>query len=95
MRVDFYANLRTVAGGKSIYVDIPLPGTVRMALKAATDQRPALAEQIWRSPDQLYDHIRVFLNGRDSIFLPEGLDSTLNEADKLDVFPPVGGGSLM
>lgn len=95
MRVDFYATLRTVAGGKSVYVDLPLPGTVRMVLKAATDVRPALGEHIWQSPDQVYDHIRVFVNGRDATLLPDGLETALQETDKLDVFPPVGGGSKM
>lgn len=92
MEVNFYATLRTVVGGKTIWVDIPSQGTVREAIQAATRLRPALAEHIWRTPDHIYDHIRVFVNGRDATLLPQGMDTPLNPGDKLDIFPPVGGG---
>jgi molybdopterin converting factor small subunit len=39
------------------------------------------------------DHIHVFINGRQSIFLPQGLETAVTADDTLDVFPPVGGGS--
>ncbi len=92
MRVNFYATLRAPAGGKT--VELPLvQGTPACAvLEAVTGPRPELAAEIWQSPGQLKEHIHVFINGRQSIFLPEGLQTPLDADATLDVFPPVGGG---
>jgi molybdopterin synthase sulfur carrier subunit len=40
----------------------------------------------------LFEHIHVFVNGRQSVFLPMGLETLVSSEDVLDVFPPVGGG---
>jgi molybdopterin synthase sulfur carrier subunit len=40
----------------------------------------------------LYSHIHIFVNGRDSTFLEDSLDSVLEPGDVISIFPPVGGG---
>ncbi len=92
MRVNFYATLRAPAGGKT--VEIPLArGTPACAvLEAVTGSRSGLAAEIWQAPGVLKEHIHVFINGRQSNFLPEGLQTPLDDDATLDVFPPVGGG---
>jgi len=95
MYVNFYADLRTLAGGKTFQVDIAVPATARAVLENVTGSRPDLAEKIWHTPGELYDHIHVFINGRQSTFLPQGLDTPLELNDTLDVFPPVGGGLVL
>ncbi len=92
MRVNFYATLRELAGGKTVVVDPATPVTARTALKAVTDIRPKLAEKVWDAAGQLTDYIHVFVNGRQSEYLPQGLDTPITEQDALDIFPPVGGG---
>jgi molybdopterin converting factor small subunit len=92
MHVNFYATLRQLAGGKTIEVSLPTPTPVLRVLQAATQNKPGLAEEMWQSPDALKSHIKVFMNGRQSVHLPQGLDTLLNADDTLDVFPPVGGG---
>ncbi len=92
MRVNFYATLRAPAGGKTVEVDCGASITARLALEKVTSTRPDLAAEIWQSPGELKDHIHVFINGRQSIFLPRGMDTPVQENDTLDVFPPVGGG---
>jgi molybdopterin synthase sulfur carrier subunit len=94
MRVNFYADLRPLAGGKTVTVDLNTPMTARQALESITHTRPALAEKIWQSTGVLFEHIHVFINGRQSVFLPQGMETPLEPATDLDVFPPVGGGSL-
>lgn len=93
MRVNLYADLRAVAGRKEFDVDLPAPATARVVLESLTAAHPALAQKIWQASGEPFDHIHVFINGRQSIFLPQGLDTCLGSSDTLDVFPPVGGGS--
>ncbi len=92
MQINFYADLRPLAGGKTVDVIGDAPMTVRAALESVTSARPALGEKIWQAPGELFDHIHVFVNGRQSVFLLSGLETPLQSGDTLDVFPPVGGG---
>ncbi|CAG0947072.1 hypothetical protein ANRL1_03630 [Anaerolineae bacterium] len=93
MQVNFYADLRPLAGGKTVDLNVSAPVTARQALASITRTRPALAEKIWTASGELYDHIHVFINGRQSVFLPQGMETPVQAEDTLDVFPPVGGGS--
>jgi molybdopterin synthase sulfur carrier subunit len=36
--------------------------------------------------------IRILLNGRHVIHLPDGLDTELKEGDEIALFPPIAGG---
>ena len=92
MQINFYADLRALVGRKTIEVKPVGSMTARQALESVTNPRPALAERIWQAPSAPYDHIHVFINGRQSVFLPQGLDTPLEADAELDVFPPVGGG---
>jgi molybdopterin synthase sulfur carrier subunit len=92
MHVNFYATLRPLAGGKVIDVSLAAPARVLGVLQAATKDKPALADAMWQSPGILKDHIKVFINGRQSVHLPYELETILQLDDALDVFPPVGGG---
>lgn len=92
MRVNFYATLRPLAGGKVIEVDVTTPARVLDVLQSATKTKPELAAAMWESPGVLKDHIKVFVNGRQSVHLPEELETLVQLQDTLDVFPPVGGG---
>ena len=92
MRINFYADLRPAAGAKTLDVPVHAPITARQALESVTDTRPELAKKIWQSNGSLFQHIHVFVNGRQSVFLPLGMDTPVASDDALDVFPPVGGG---
>ena len=92
MVINFYATLRLAAGRKQVEVDLSESCTVLGALELATRDRPALGAEIWEAPGRLFDYIHVFINGRESVFLPQQLNTLLSAADEVDVFPPVGGG---
>lgn len=93
MRVNFYATLRQLAGGKTVEVAVTGALTARRALKEATRANSELDAEVWHPSGDLKEHIKVFINGRQSLFVPNGLDAQVGEDDTLDVFPPVGGGS--
>jgi molybdopterin synthase sulfur carrier subunit len=92
MRINFYADLRPAAGAKTLDVAVHASMTARQALESVPEARPELAKKIWQSTGSLFEHIHVFVNGRQSVFLPLGLDTLVAAEDALDVFPPVGGG---
>ncbi len=92
MRINFYATLRQLVGGKTVEVQAPPPSTtVLTALEAVTHEHQDLAGELWRAPGMLKEHIHVFVNGREISFL-NGLETAVSDRDTLDVFPPVGGG---
>lgn len=92
MHVNFYATLRPIVGGKTVDVPLTAPQSARAILEMVTDKRNELAQEIWHAPGELNEHIKVFINGRQSVHLPQGLNTILQLDDTLDVFPPVGGG---
>ncbi len=92
MIVHFYATLREVVGRRQ--VDIPLApgGTLRQLIADMVKLYPGLHQEILDSHGNLYNHIHIFVNGRESSFLKDNLDSILEPGDILSIFPPVGGG---
>jgi len=92
MIVNYYATLRQVVGCRQ--ADIPLPpgGTLRQLITAMVKLYPGLKKEMLDSQGNLYSHIHFFVNGRESNFLKDSLDSVLEPGDILSIFPPVGGG---
>lgn len=93
IHINLYATLRAAADGKVIQVELISPFTVRDALNYASTVKPKLKEEFWDANGEMRDYIKVFVNGRQTLYLPGGLDTVLQPDDTLDVFPPVGGGS--
>ncbi len=92
MQVRFYATLRFITGHRMVEVDLEPGDTVRRLLFRLADRFPALAKELWDATGSLSHYIHVFVNGREVKYLPDGLDTPLQEQDRLDVFPPVAGG---
>ena len=92
MQVYFYANLRQIVGGKTARFD--LPGQVRLSsvMAAVVERYPALHDLLFTESGVLRQQVHLFVNGRDVLYLPEGFETTLLAEDRLDIFPPVGGG---
>ena len=68
------------------------PGdTVRAAIQQVLERYPVLAPHLMNDDQELVDHVHVFLNGR-NVRLLDGLESVIQEGQRLDIFPPVGGG---
>jgi len=92
MRVNFFATLRLVVGQKT--VDFPLPDgtTARELLAEIAKQYPAMRKEVYDGKGNLYEHIHVFVNGRDVLFLENAIDTPLYGTDTISVFPAIGGG---
>jgi len=92
MKVNFYATLRQIAGQKTIEFDLPVGITARHLLDAVLERFPHMRDELVDEDGQLYGHVHLFVNGRDSRFLEKQLETQIKAGDKVDMFPAVGGG---
>lgn len=92
MKVNFYATLRQIVGGKTADIPVEEGATVQQLLDEIISRYPALAPELLNDKGALYGHVHLFVNGRDSPFLDDGMDTVLNPDDTISVFPAVGGG---
>ncbi len=92
MKVNFYATYRPIVGGKTVEFDQDHGLTLRQLVQAIITRFPAMQRELLDDDGNLYSHVHIFVNGRDSVFLEQKLDTVLQADDVLNIFPPVGGG---
>jgi molybdopterin synthase sulfur carrier subunit len=92
MKVNFYATLRPIAGQKTIEFDLDEGITVQQLLDAVLHRFPQMRDALVNENGQLYGHVHLFVNGRDSRFLEDTVQTHIEVGDKVDLFPAVGGG---
>ncbi len=93
MNVNFYATLRLITGKKTLVLEhVPDGVTVRNILEECFKLYPALRAELMTADNNLHGHVHFFVNGRDVPYLADVLETRVTRADKLDVFPAVGGG---
>ncbi len=92
MKVNFFATLRQIVGGKTVEFPLEEGATVKQLLDEMIQKYPQLASELLDEQGKLYGHVHIFVNGRDSPFLEDGIDTVLKPDDNVSVFPAVGGG---
>lgn len=92
MKINFYATFRPIVGSKSITIPMPPGSTVSQLIQCIIEQYPALGPQLLSEDGKLFQHVHVFVNGRDAPYLPQAMETVLKSEDSIDIFPPVGGG---
>lgn len=85
------AQLRTVAGAKTVDVVVPQDGTVRDLLLGLFQANEPLASHILGDGGGLNPGIQMLVGGRHIDFL-QGLDTPLAGANDLMIIPPLAGG---
>ena len=90
VQVDFHFTVQQVFGEKSIRVALSPPPTVKTLLDLLCTSRERYA-QIFDDSGQLRSDVKVLRNGRNVVFL-DGLDTELDNGDKIAIFPQVVGG---
>jgi molybdopterin synthase sulfur carrier subunit len=91
MQVRVFGTLRLFAGAKAIEVEANPWDTVESLLGKVTTECPTLTEKVFDEEGNLRNSIHVLVNGRSIRYL-DGLDSPVDESDRVALFPAVGGG---
>ena len=92
MRIGFYATLRKIVGEKFVELPLPEPCTLREVLDAVVTSFPDLRDELIDETGGLDRHVHLFVDGRSSKFLPEGLATSVDGSRSIEFFPAVAGG---
>jgi MoaD family protein len=92
MKVNFYATLRPIVGRKTVELTLPLGTNAIQLVHMFVKDYPAMRKELLDKNGQFLPHMKFFINGREAIYLPEKFDTVIKPDDKVDIFPPVGGG---
>lgn len=87
MLINFYADLREIAGTKQVEFDLPPRATVGELIQAIVARYPPMRHRLLGEDDSLDRRAHAFVNGRDAHLLSQALDTPLSEGDQVDVFP--------
>jgi molybdopterin synthase sulfur carrier subunit len=92
MKVNFYATLRAIVGQKTVEIET-LPGmTAQQIVEKLVSVYPALRPELLDQNNHFQDHMKFFINGREAIYMEDKMNTVIHPDDKVDIFPPVGGG---
>ena len=94
MKISFFATLRRIVGAKTIEITLPPGATVQHLLDEVLRSYPALRPELIDENGQLFQHVNLFVNGRNALFLENGMDTALPEDAAIGIFPAVGGGEF-
>jgi molybdopterin synthase sulfur carrier subunit len=89
--VKLSANLRVIAGTKSLEVTVGKDATARDLLHAIRQANPALGARVIDDKGQLDAGIQFLVDGRHIDFL-QGLDTPIGDVAQVMLIPPVSGG---
>ncbi|MEW6400477.1 MAG: ubiquitin-like small modifier protein 1 [Chloroflexota bacterium] len=92
MKVNFFATLRDIAGGKTVEFDVDHGITARELLDAIVTKFPLMKKELLNADGRMYGHVHFFINGRDVQFMDDEFQTKIMEEDTVNVFPAVGGG---
>ncbi|MBV8362855.1 MAG: MoaD family protein [Deltaproteobacteria bacterium] len=90
MTVKYFGDIRPLVGGRKAEEWRQPEPEVRSLLKALGKRHPALENRLWEG-DQLSSTMIILVNGRSIDFL-NGIKTSLQPDDLVDVFPVEAGG---
>jgi len=92
MKVNFFATLRDIAGGKTVEFDVDHGITAKELLDAVIEKFPLMEKELLNDTGEMYGHVHFFINGRDVQFTDDKFQTKIMQDDTVNVFPAVGGG---
>ena len=92
MKVNFFATLRDIAGGKIVEFNVDHGVTAQELLNTIVVRFPLMKKELLNEHGEMYGHVHFFINGRDVQFTDEKFQTRITQDDTVNVFPAVGGG---
>ena len=92
MKVNFFATLRDIAGGKTVEFDVDHDITAKDLLDTIIKKFPPMKKELLNQEGRMYGHVHFFINGRDVQFMDDQFQTKIMHEDTVNVFPAVGGG---
>lgn len=92
MKVNFYATLREIVGGRSVDIQLSEGMRARELFEEMLRRFPALRKELVDESGRPYGHVHFFINGRDAQFTTDGWETVIQPDDTITVFPAIGGG---
>jgi MoaD family protein len=92
MRVNFFATLRDRVGAASAQVNLKPGSTVQDLIERLVAENPGLETDLVDEGGSLRSYLKMFINGREVVYLEDQFEHVLEPTDIVDIFPPVGGG---
>lgn len=90
--VNYFSNVRALTGEPGSTLELPEGSSVHDMLSiVAARYGDELREYLFPDEGGLHPHVVVILNGR-GVGVLEGLDTTLNDGDRVAILPSIGGG---
>ncbi len=73
-------------------LSLDAPTTLEHLVQTVLAEVPPLRDEMVDARGAVLPHIHVFVNGRDYVHLPKGIQTVLHATDRVDIFPPTAGG---
>ena len=92
VEVSYFSNVRALTGESGSTLELPDRSSVHdLLIIVAARYGDELREYLFTDEGGLHSHVVVILNGR-GVGVLDGLDSALNDGDRVAILPSIGGG---
>ena len=91
LELRFFATFRAAVGQKVLEREFDAPATIGDVLAAIEAEFPELAGDILDDDGDIKPQLSVLKNGREVVHI-DGTDTTLEDGNRVSIFPPVAGG---
>ena len=92
VEVSYFSNVRALTGEPGSTLELPEGSSVHDMLSiVAARYGEELREYLFTDGGGLHSHVVVILNGR-GVGVLDGLDTALNDGDRVAILPSIGGG---
>jgi molybdopterin synthase sulfur carrier subunit len=94
MKINFYANFRTLAGQTHLDVSDLGASTLRELLNHLIELYPEIHTHLLEPDGELRPDLPIYVNGRNPRLSGAGLDIRLQPDDEISLFSPISSGRL-
>lgn len=86
-----YGLVHEEVGTRELMYNVPVKSTVSTLLRRLVEDYPGLREMTYNEEGKFREFLELAVNQTDIIVL-DGLETTLEDEDLLQIMPPIGGG---